>query len=217
MLAALKAIIFRQGHVVTKVIEAVFVVGSIGDICRVRGLLVPMWHARIDDPDRQTQPVVDLTHPGGVTLGEVVVDGDDMNTFTFQRVQIYRQGGDQRLAFTRAHLSDATRVQYHATDQLYVVVAHAKHALCRFSHGGKCLGQQLIHFFATSNALFVLGGFCLQRVVTQCLHLCFERIDSHNGLGELFDQTLIAAAKDAGEKRVEHGLFQKSESERAST
>jgi hypothetical protein len=80
---------------------------------------------------------VDLAHPFGVALGEVVVDGDDVDALAGERVEIDRQRRDQRLAFAGAHFGDRAVVQHHAADQLHVEMAHAEHALGGFANRGE--------------------------------------------------------------------------------
>ena len=57
-------------------------------------------------PDGQAEEAVDLAHPLGVALGQVVVDGDDVDALAGERVEIDRQGRDQRLAFAGVHFGD---------------------------------------------------------------------------------------------------------------
>ena len=56
-----------------------------------------------DDADGEPKEFVDLPHPFGVALGEIVVDGDDMDAAAGERVEIDWQRGNQRLAFTGLH------------------------------------------------------------------------------------------------------------------
>ena len=67
-------------HVVAQVVEAELVVGAVGDVARVlRPLLVPVVVAGDDETDGEAEPAVDLTHPLGVALDQVVVDRDEVH------------------------------------------------------------------------------------------------------------------------------------------
>ena len=90
-------------HVVAQVVKAVLVVGTVGDVRAVSGLLFLACHVRQIDADAQAQKVVELAHPLGVAIGQIVIDGDDMNTLAGQGVEVDRHGGGQRLAFTGSH------------------------------------------------------------------------------------------------------------------
>ena len=91
-------------HVVAQVVEAEFVVGAVGDVAGIGGLAGFVVDAVNDAADAETEEAVDLPHPLRIAAGEVVVDGDDMHALAGKRVEIGRQGGDQRLAFTGLHL-----------------------------------------------------------------------------------------------------------------
>ena len=85
-----------------------------------------------------------LSHPVCITIGQVVVDGNHMDAFAFQCIQIRRKRRHQSLSFTGAHLRDPSLVQDHTADQLYPVMFHTEHAPGRFSDRGKCLRKQII-------------------------------------------------------------------------
>ncbi len=101
-------------------------------------------------PTREPEEAVDLAHPLGVARGEVVVDGDDVHAAAGQRVQVGRQGRDERLAFAGLHLGDLALVEHHAADELDVVVALAERALGRLAHRRERLGQQRVERLALS-------------------------------------------------------------------
>ena len=105
-----------------------------------------------DDADGEAEELVDLAHPLGVALGEVVVDGDDVDAVAGERVEIAGEGGDEGLAFAGLHFGDLALVQDHAADQLHVEVAHLDGAPAGFADDGEGLGQNLVEGGA-------LGGF----------------------------------------------------------
>ena len=90
-------------HVVAQVVKAVFVVGTVSDVGAVSGLLFLACHLRQIDADAQAQKVVKLAHPLGVAIGQIVIDGDDMDTLAGQGIEIDRHGGGQGLAFAGSH------------------------------------------------------------------------------------------------------------------
>src|SRR5690606_9696590 len=49
-----------------------------------------------DHGGAQAQQVVDRAHPATVTAGEVVVDRDEVDATPGQRIEVHRQGGDER-------------------------------------------------------------------------------------------------------------------------
>ena len=92
------------------------------------------------DANGQPQEAIDLTHPLGVAACQVIIDGNDMYALTGQRIEVDRQGGNERFTFTGLHLGDLALVQDNATDELYVIVSHLDAAPAHLAHDGKCLG-----------------------------------------------------------------------------
>ena len=131
-------------HVVAQIVEAELVVGGVGDVAGIGGAALLVGEAVHDDADGQAEELVDAAHPFGVALGEVVVDGDDVDALAGERVEIDGQRGDQRLALAGAHLGDAAIVQHHAADELDVEGPHAEHAPRRLAHGGEGRHQQIV-------------------------------------------------------------------------
>ena len=111
-----------------------------------------------DDADGEAEEAVDLAHPLGVALGQVVVDGDDVNAVAGERVEIAGKRGDEGFAFAGFHFGDFAGVQHHAADHLHVEVAHADHAPASFADDGEGFGQEVVErgFFGGGD-LFGVG------------------------------------------------------------
>ena len=124
-----------------------------------------------DHADGEPEEAVDLAHPLGVALGEVVVDGDDMHALAGERVEIDRQRRDQRLAFAGLHLGDAAFVQDHAADQLHVEMALAERALGGLAAGRERRHQDVVERLAVGELLPELVGARAQRLVGELLQL----------------------------------------------
>ena len=150
--AALHHVLEPVLHVVAQVVEAVFVVGAVGDVAGVGILAFAVIEPVHDHADGQAEEAVDLPHPFGVALGEVVVDGDDMDALAGQRVEIDRERRDQRLAFAGLHLGDVALMQHHAADQLDVEMPLAEGALGRLAHRGEGGNQDVVQRLAARRA-----------------------------------------------------------------
>lgn len=70
---------------------------------------------------------VKRSHPFGVTFCQVVVHGYYVYAVSGQCIQEYGEGSHQGFTFTCCHFGNFTFVQYHATEQLYVIVNHVPH------------------------------------------------------------------------------------------
>ena len=67
---------------------------------------------------------VEWSHPLRVTLGKIVVDGNDMNTIACEGIQEYGECGYEGLSLTSCHLGDFSLMQYYTAEELHVVVYH---------------------------------------------------------------------------------------------
>ena len=65
-----------------------------------------------------------------------------MGSTAGERVEHQRQRRHERLAFARLHLDDGTMDERNASQELHVVMPHAKPPTTGFTGGGKALDQQ---------------------------------------------------------------------------
>jgi hypothetical protein len=191
-------------HVVAQIVEAVFVVSAVGDVAGVGRLALGVVEAVHDHAGGHAQEGIDLTHPGGVAAGEVVVDGNDMNAASGERVEIDRERRHQRLAFAGLHLGDIALVQHHAADQLDVEMPLAEGALGRLADGGEGRHQDVVERLALGELLAEFAGARFQRLVRQLRDLGLKRVDGVDaGLISLHPPVVGGAEKLAGE-RADH-------------
>ena len=166
-----------NGHVVAEIVEAQLVVGHIGDVAAVGSLSLLGGHLVQDNADLQSQELMHLTHPLRISLCQIVVDSNDMNALSLQRIQISRTGGNQGLTFTGTHLCDTSLMQHDAADELYRIMLHAQYALRSLPHRGEGLRQKVIQCLAVGQPLLELRGLCLQLLIRHRRHLIMEGKD----------------------------------------
>ena len=195
--AALEALLDVHRHVVAQVIEAEFVVGAVGDVGGIGLALVLRLHVRQVDADRKPEEVEDLAHPLGIAPREVIVHRDDVNAFAGERIEVCRQGGDERLALAGFHLGDLAVVQHHATEELHVEMTHAQAAFRCLAHHRERLGQQLLDGRAAGVALLQLIGLAGKRAIGERRHPGLESVDLRDRARVLLQQPLVAAAEQA--------------------
>ena len=194
-------------HVVAQIVEAVFVVGAVGDVARIGFLALGIVEAVDDDTGGHAEEAVDLPHPFGVAPGEIVVDGDDVDALAGQRVEVDRQRRHQRLAFAGLHLGDVAFVQHHAADQLHVEMPLAEGALGRLADGGEGRNQNIVERLAVGESFAEFGGARLQRLVRKRRQLRLQRVDGIDpGLIPLDPPVIGGTEKLAGE-RADHAKF----------
>ena len=183
-------------HVVAQIVEAEFVVGGVGDVAGIGGAALLVGQAVHDDADGQAEELVDAAHPFGVALGEIVVDGDDVDALAGERVEIDGQRRDQRLALAGAHLGDAAVVQHHAADQLDVEGPHAEHAARRLANRGEGRDQQIVERGAVGDVRAELVGAGGKLGIGQRPHLVFHGVDGLDpGPGRL-DAAIVGRAEN---------------------
>src|SRR5437899_10885107 len=119
MMAALNALSHIEFHVVAKVVESVLVVRAVSDVGGISSATLVVIQIVHDYADGQPEEGVQLSHPLGVALCKVVVNRDYMDAKPGKRVEIDREGRDQRFSFASLHLSNVALVQDNSTAKLY--------------------------------------------------------------------------------------------------
>ncbi len=157
-----------------------------------------------DHADRKAEEFIDLAHPLAVAAGQVVVHRHDVHALGFQRIEVNRQGGDQRLAFAGLHLGDLALVQDHAALELDVERPLAERALGRLAHRGEGLDQEVVEGFALGETLAEFDGLGAQLLIGQLLEFRLERVDLGHRLVEAFDDPVVGRAEQAPGERPQH-------------
>ncbi len=191
-------------HVVAQVVEAELVVGAVGHVAGVGRLAFLVVHAVHDHTDGEPEEAIDLAHPFRIALGQIVVDGDDVDALAGERVEINGERRDQRFAFAGLHLGDLALVQDHAADHLHVEMALADRALGRFAHGGEGRHQDVVERLALAELLLERIGARAQRVVGERDELRLQRIDLIDPRPITFDAPLIGGAEQLAGKATDH-------------
>ncbi len=175
--AALHHVLEPVFHVIAQIIEAELVIGAVGDVAVVLLLALLVVEPMDDDADGESEEFVDLAHPFGVALGEIIVDGDDVDAAAGKRVEINRQRRDQRLAFAGLHFGNLAFMQHHAADQLHVEMALAERALTCFADGGEGRHQDIVQRLAAGQLLLEFVGARAQRLVGERFQFPLQRVD----------------------------------------
>ncbi len=191
-------------HVVAQIIEAEFIVGAVGDVAVVSLLALLIVDAVDDHAGGQAEEAVDLAHPLGVALGQVVVHRDHMNASPRERVEIDSQRCDQRLAFAGLHFGDLAFVQDHAADELHVEVPLTDGALGALAHGGKRRHQDIVERLAFGQFLLEGSGARAQFVVAELEHLGLERVDGVHPRLILADPPVVGGAEELTGDSTDH-------------
>ncbi len=210
----LDAAVQRSRHVVAQVVEAELViraVGHVGGVClpsrarhqvlhvqRVADLLLAHQERSVvlEDAHGEAEPRQRPPVPLGVALGEIVVDGDQMGAAPLERVQVQRDGRDQRLALAGLQFGDLARLKDRRAHELHVVRALAHRAADGLTRDGERLGQDVIERLAVLQAPAKFVCLRPQRLVRERLNFGFEVIDRGDDGLELLELLLVAVAEE---------------------
>ena len=88
--------------------------------------------------------MIHRAHPLHAELRQVIVGRHQVRAPTGESIQVQRQCGDQRLAFTGLHLGDLAAMQHSSADELHVEMAHARGAPAGLADQGERLRQNLL-------------------------------------------------------------------------
>ena len=100
-----------------------------------------------------------------------------MHALAGQRIEIRRHGRNEGFTFTRRHLTDSALMQSNTAENLNVKVVHIESTLCRFSHHGKSVGQNIVQRLALRQSFFKPGRNGFQLCVgLGCVFVC-QRFD----------------------------------------
>jgi hypothetical protein len=183
-------------HVVPQIVEAKLVVGGIGDVAAIGGALFRLGLLGHHDAGGQPQGAIDLAHPVGVAPGQIVVDRDDVHAAAGQRVQIGREGGDQRLALAGLHLGDVALVQKDAAHQLHIERPKPQRTARRLAAVGERLGQEVVQRLAVGHPRLQRCGRLDQLGVAAPGGFFLERIDRLDQRAGRLDLAVVCGAKD---------------------
>ena len=160
-----------------------------------------------DDADGEAEEFVDLPHPLGVALGEIVVDGHDKDAAAGKRVQVDGKRGDQRLAFAGLHLGNLAFVQHHAANELDVEVALAERALAGLAYRGEGRNQNVVEGGAFGELLLELLRPRAQRLVGERLEVFFQRVDRFDAREVGADAPVIGGTEQLTSDCADHRDF----------
>ena len=194
--AALDALLERDGHVVAQVVEAELRVRPVGDVAVVGGLPLREGEHVLDRSDRHPQPLEHAAVPLRVALGQVVVDRDEVDAGAGERVQVERRAGDEGLPLAGLHLGDVALVEDDAAHQLHVEHALIGLAEARLAHGRERLEEEVLERLAVLQPLPELGRLGAQLVVGELLEVGLERGDVGRLSGQPLDAPALAGAQD---------------------
>ena len=113
-------------HIIAQIIKSQLVVGGIGDVTAIGIVFLSFGLLWIDHARGHAKGAIDLAHPLAVATCEIIVDRDDMNAFSGQRIEIGRKGCHKGFTFAGFHFRNIAFMQENTPHQLHVKGAQAQ-------------------------------------------------------------------------------------------
>ena len=131
-------------HIVTQIVEAKFIIGTVGNICHVSSATFMGIHIVNNQANGQAQSFIDSAHIFAVAFCQVIVYGYNVYTFTGQCVQVNGQGCYQSFTFTSTHFGNFTTMQHDTANHLHIKMTHTGYTTRSLANNCKCFRQQII-------------------------------------------------------------------------
>src|SRR5450759_3773308 len=163
---------------VSQVVEAKLVVCAICDVGCVRSSTLFRRAVILKEADRHAKELIDGPHPGPITLGQVIVDGNKVPSMTHDGVEVQGTGGHERLPFAGLHLRDVAKVERDASKELFGEGLQPYQAAGGLSHQRKGLRQQLGLGVACCSPLSQFGSIASQTLIVELGQSRLELKDS---------------------------------------
>ena len=201
-MGALDHLLGVHDHVVPQIVEPELAVRPVGDVRPVGLVALLRRHVGVDNTDGEPKKVVDRGHPGGVALGQVVVDRNQVDALPGKRVQDHGQRGHEGLPLAGPHLGDAPVVQGHASDQLHVVVPEPYRPPGHLAHEREDLDEKFLQGLPVPGPIAQAGAHGAQLLLAPGLQVLRELVDLlHNAL-VLSQRTVVGVQPQRPLKRV---------------
>ena len=164
---SLNLILLPDAHIVTKVVEAVLVICTVGYIAVISfsSLFVILFVN--DKANGKTKEAVNTPDKLAVTLCKIIVNGYNVNALACKCIKVGGQSRNIGFTFACFHFCNSTLMQNNTADNLNGEMLQAEHAPRSLAAGGKRFGENIVKRFAVCKAGFEFGRFCLKLLIGQ--------------------------------------------------
>ena len=180
MQSSLHQLFFIDDHIVTQIIKSELIVRHIRDVTVICFPAFFIIHAIEHNAHRKSKEFMDLSHPLGITFRQIVVYCNDIDAFSFQRIQICRECGYKRLTFTCLHLGDTALMKYDTSDKLHPVMTHPEYPERRLPHDCICFRKNIVQSLTLAQTLLEFPCLSFEFLIRKCFHLRLHGLDPVN-------------------------------------
>ena len=178
VVTALHLVFFIESHIVTQIVKAELIIGTVGDIAIIRILLLRTVLIVDHKTGGQTEEFVNTAHLLAAQPCQIFVDGNDVYTLTGKRIQIRRQGSHQGFTFTGFHLCHTSLMQKNTTEHLHVKGALTQHTVCRLTNEGIRIRKDIVQGGSVCNTALEFGGYLRHLCVRQATVLLRQIVNT---------------------------------------
>ena len=138
---------------------------------------------------------MNLSHPVGVTLCQIVIYSNNVYSFTRKGIKIGWKSGHKGFSFSSFHLCYSSLMKNNSAYKLNPEMSVSKCSESGFPNCGKGLWKKVVKGFAVFISFFILGCFGFQLIIRKSFHSFFIRFYFINYGNYLFNLFLAVIAK----------------------
>ena len=183
-------------HIVAEIVEAEFVICSVGNISLICRLLVSVAHSGDNETCTQSHKSVCSAHFLTVAARKIIVDCYDMNTVTCKRVEVCRESCNESFTLTGLHFCNSALMEHDTAEQLHVEGSLSKHTPVSLSYRRKCIGKNIVKRFACRKSFLKCRCYCLQLLVGHSRIFISQSLYLIRDLLKLLDLSIAVSTKN---------------------
>ena len=151
---SLNLLVLVNDHIITKIVKTKLVVCTVGYVGVVSLSALVVIQTVNNKSNRKTHKTEDFTHPFRVASCKIVVNRNNVNAMSRQRVKISREGCNQGFTFTCSHFADSSLMKNYTADNLNGIVLHSENSEGGLAACRKGFGQNVVGGFACGKSVF---------------------------------------------------------------
>ena len=171
---ALNLVLFVHAHIIAQIIEAQFVVGSVGYVAGVCRAALIVVHIMDNKSHRKPEEAMNLCHKLTVALCKIVVYRYDMNAVSGERVEVGRKACNKGFALARSHFRDTSLMEHDTAYNLHRIMAYADNSVRGFAAHRKRVGQNIVQRFTRRQSVLKDTRLLLQLSIGHRLVFIFK-------------------------------------------
>ena len=183
-------------HIISQVVKAKFIISTKGNITAIS--IFTLWeiHIMTHQTYRQAQEVVKASHLDAVTLGQIIINSNNVYTLASQGIQIGWQSSYQSFTLTSTHFCNLALVETNTTHHLHIKMSHAQNTAGSLSNNSKGLWQNIIQSLTLSQTVTEFVSTTCQRGIAEIFQAFLKAINLiYLGPQSLYFFIIIVAQK----------------------